>query len=284
LPAASGKLLIFSAKLNKVKPLLIVAAIFFSSFLNAQKEEWDVYLAKYEKGPSSTMLNMALKRIAPVKTLPFIIVTGVKFNDCTADGFPTEKEFLSLYKVSDSVKTIMDGATKNKLAGTFTYQCERLDYYYVADTTGIREKLRKLYDAQFKSYVPYTNIKADKDWQFYLDFIYPNEETREIIGNQKMVTKLQEAGDKLDKPRQVDHWIYFPSEKDRNCFVPYLIQHNFKIETGEKTADTKQRIKLHILRTDKVDLPSINKLTLELRKEAKKCNGDYDGWETVVIK
>jgi Family of unknown function (DUF695)/Regulator of ribonuclease activity B len=267
-----------------VRFLLVFPIIFSPIFFYGQKEEWDVYMAKYDKGPGSTMLNMALKRIAPIKNLPFIVVTGVKFKDCNADGFPTEKEFVTLYKVSDSVKAIMDGATKNNLAGTFTYQCERLDYYYVADTTRIREKLRKLYDVHFKSYTPYTNIKTDKEWQFYLEFIYPNEETRETMANQKVVIKLQEAGDKLDKPRQVDHWIYFPTEKDRNCFVPYLVQHNFKIETGEKRADSKERIKLHILRTDKVDLPSINKLTLELRKEAKKCNGDYDGWETFVIK
>ena len=263
---------------------MTVFSILFSSFLHAQKEEWDVYMAQHEKGPGSVMLDMALKQIAPVKTLPFIVVTGVKFKDCTAEGFPTKKEFLNLYKVSDSVKTIVDAATKNSLAGTFTYQCERLDYYYVADTTGIKEKLRKLYETQFKSYVPYTNIKADKEWQFYLGFLYPNDEARETMANQKVIIKLQEAGDNLDKSRQVDHWIYFPTEKDRNCFVPYLIQHNFKVEPEEKTADTNQRIKLHISRTDKVDLPSINKLTLELRKEAKKCNGDYDDWETIVIK
>ncbi len=230
------------------------------------------------------MLNMALKRVAPVKNLPFVVVTGVTFKDCTTDGFPLEKDLLKLYEVSDSVNKVIDAVTKNNLAGTFTYQCERLDYYYVADTAGITEKLNKLYATQFRSYQPYTNIKSDYDWKIYLDFLYPNEEIREIMGNQKVVIKLQEAGDKLDKARQVDHWIYFPTEKDRNCFVAYLNQHNFKIEMNDKTENTNQQLKLHISRTDKVDLRSINQLTLELRNEAKKCNGNYDGWETFVIK
>jgi hypothetical protein len=182
------------------------------------------------------------------------------------------------------VKAVIDAAVKNNLAGTFTHQCERMDYYYVADTAGIRENLRKLYETQFKFYESYTNITADKNWKVYLEFFFPNEETLETMSNQKVVIKLQEAGDKLDKPRQVDHWIIFTTEKDRNCFVSYLVHHNFKIETKEKAVNTKNQFKLHISRTDKVDLPSINKLTLELRKEAKKCNGDYDGWETFVIK
>lgn len=259
-------------------------AVLFPVLLFAQAEEWDVYIAKYEKGPGSTMLNMALKRIAPVKNLPFVVVTGVKFKECTSDGFPTTSEFSNLYKVSDSVEKIMNAVTRNNLAGTFTHQCERLDYYYVADTNGIREKLRNLYSVRFKSYTPYINIKEDKDWKGYLDFLYPNEETREMMGNQKAIENLRKEGDKLDKARQVDHWIYFPTEKDRNCFVSYLEKNNFKIETKEKIDSPTNQFKLHISRTDKVDLASMNKLTLELRKEAKKCNGDYDGWETVVIK
>ena len=70
-----------------------------------------------------------------------------------------------------------------------------MDYYYAADTAGIREKLSKLYATQFKSYEPYINIKADKEWQIYLEFLYPNDETRETMSNQKVVLKLQEAGD-----------------------------------------------------------------------------------------
>ncbi len=106
----------------------------------------------------------------------------------------------------------------------------------------------------------------------------------EFIQNQKVIAKLFEAGDKLEKPRQVDHWIYFSSEKDRECFIGYAVQNKFKIERKEKTGNKTNDLKLQISRTDKVDMKSITSITMLLRKEAAKCNGHYDGWETFVIK
>jgi hypothetical protein len=82
----------------------------------------------------------------------------------------------------------------------------------------------------------------------------------------------------------VDHWIYFSTEADRNCFIRYATQDNFKVESKDKDSNLKLPFKLQLSRTDKVDLSSISKLTLELRRQAKKCNGDYDGWETFVVK
>jgi hypothetical protein len=266
------------------KTLLLTMTLLIYSQLAAQEENWDVYVAQYNKGPASIMLNMGLKKIAPVTNLPFVLVTGVKFKDCPFDGMPSQKEFTNLYKISDSVKTTIDSKVKNNLVGAFTYQCERLDYFYVADTTGLRQQLTALYKNRFSSYIPYINIKADKEWKGYLDFLYPNEEAFEFMQNQKVIIRLQKEGDKLNKERQVDHWLYFSTEADRNCFISYAVQKNFKIESKEKTANLSHPFKLHLSRTDKVDMASISKITLELRRQAKKCNGEYDGWETFVIK
>jgi hypothetical protein len=103
------------------------------------------------------------------------------------------------------------------------------------------------------------------------------------MGNQKVVVKLMEAGDKLDKERQVDHWLYFPNAKSRDSFIVYVQAKGFKIESKEMT-DGAKPFQLHISRVDKVDLPSVSKLTLELRREARKYDADYDGWETFVVR
>lgn len=104
------------------------------------------------------------------------------------------------------------------------------------------------------------------------------------MSNQKVVEKLYEAGDKLDTPRQVDHWLYFKTEADRNCFISYAVSKKIKIENKEKIHEAKLPYKLQISRTDKVNRGSINPVTLELKMRALKCNGQYDSWETFVIK
>jgi hypothetical protein len=169
------------------------------------------------------------------------------------------------------------------MAGTFTYQCERKDYYYIKDTGNIRKKLSALYTKQFPEYQPIINIREDVAWDAYLTFLYPNEETMEYMNNEKVLTKLQEAGDKLEKERPVDHWLYFPDAQVRDSFIVFAKGKGFKIESKEMRDGTKP-FQLHISRVDKVDLPSISKLTLELKREARKYDGDYDGWEAFVVR
>lgn len=252
--------------------------------LLAQDEEWDVYMAQYEKGVGSTMINMSAKSYAPHKKFPFILITGVTFKGCDSIGMPTMEQFPVLYTISDSVRSLLNKTVDNIMVATFTHQCERLDYYYVSDSLGLSKRMVQMYSKYFKDHIPYFNIREDKLWQGYLNFLYPNDETFEFIKNQKVVLKLVESGDKLEQPRQIDHWIYFTTEPDRNCYIDYATNLGFKTESAEKTTDQMRPFKLQISRIDKVDVVSISKLTLEMRKEAIKCKGVYDGWETFVIK
>ena len=126
--------------MSRTMPLLLLLFISLSCFSQSEGN-WDVYMASYEKGPGSTVLDMALKSEAPNKKYPFLLKTGVKFKQCAGDGMPGEEELKNLYAISDSAQFIIDDLVEGKMAGTFTYQCERMDYYYVSDTAGLRKKL-----------------------------------------------------------------------------------------------------------------------------------------------
>lgn len=263
------------------------AALFLATLsvsLSAQEANWEVYLAQYEKGPGSTVVNMDIIKIAPDKTLPFLFSAGVIFTNCTGDGFPVSAEFSNLNTISDSIITLLNRLVKNTSVGTFTYQCQRREYFYVPDTAGLRQQISSLISTRFPAYTATFNIKPDKEWEAYLTFLYPSETIMEYIKNEKVLMQLSKAGDKLDKPRQVDHWLYFKKDEDRNCFIRYANQQHYKIGTKETFPDRAFPFKLNISRIDKVNIASISKITLELEHEAKKCHGDYDGWETFVIK
>lgn len=275
-----------------MKNIITFGFIFLLFSCNTKSQEtqttedsnWDAYIANYENGAGSTTLNMDLKKDAPKTNLPYILITGVTFSNCNKDGFPEKDEFNKLYEVSDEVETTISKVTKTELAGTFTYQCERLNYYYISDTTQIRSKLTALYKNKFSNYKYNINIRPDKNWDAYLNFLYPNEEIQENMSNQKVIEQLQKGGDDLTKSRQVDHWLYFSSEKNRDLFEKQIAQNGFKIELKEKIDDSDKPFKLHISRDDKVDPESISKITLDLRKRAKELEGNYDGWETYIVK
>jgi uncharacterized protein (TIGR01619 family) len=227
---------------------------------------------------------MSIKNVAPVKDMPFLLATGIGFDQCNTDGLPEKEAFPQLYKVSDALKLFMDNNLQNIFTGTFTYQCERQDHYYIKDTVGLREKLNKFYTDSFPGSKYRINIKTDNIWQDYIDFLYPNAVSLEFIANEKVISKLKEAGDQPEKERLVDHWLYFKTETDQACFIPYAIKQKFKIVSKEKTSDANRPYKLHIARTDKVELSAISAITIDLKRVAMRCNGAYDGWETAVVK
>ena len=222
--------------------------------VKSQNSNWEVYLAQYDLGPGSTTLNMDLINVAPVKELPFVVITGVTFTECTKDGFPAKNEFSNLYKISDDIEQVISSITRNELAGTYTYHCQRLDYFYVKDTVNLRRKLIDLYRDQYKWYEPYLNIQADKDWEAYVKFLYPNEVVLEHMSNEKVLNQLRSSGDKLDKPRLVEHWLYFKTKSDRDAFIKYAQGDGFKVEGIDVIKDTPLPYQLHLSRINKVVL------------------------------
>lgn len=254
-------------------------------FSIAQDENWVTYTSKHEKGPASIMVNLAAKQSAPDKKLVFLLTTGVSFKECTVEGFPVNNELPLLYDISDSVNYIVSRTIKNNmLVGTFTYQCQRLDYFYLRDTSELRIRLTAFYKKRFPAYTAIINIKVDSSWNTYLKFLYPGEDLFEYMQDEKVVNQLKKAGDDVYKERQIDHWLYFTTDSDRKCIFNYLAEQKFLVESLDRSDRSLYTYSLHISRIDKADLNSISKITKGLRTEAKKCNGLYDGWESPVVK
>ena len=264
----------------------LCVALCVIAFAVQAQENWDAYLARFDDFPGSVTVNMARKETAPVSTLPFVVVTGLTFKgNCPDDGFPEDKEMNKLQDAGDVILKTTLSATAGELVGTFLYQCERLNYIYVKDTARVREKLLGLYKTKYRDYKYYINIKPDKGWEYYLDFLYPNEEVIEYMSNQKIIDQLESAGDKLDKPRNIDYTFYFADEKGREGFIKATADQRFKV-TGnayvKESADMPYQ--LRISRVELVEVGEITKTTLALKKTAQEFKGDYDGWVTVVLK
>lgn len=256
--------------------------------LFAQKttEQWETYLAQYGDSVGSTVVNMSIETTDAIHQYPFLVQAIVKVNQCRNDGLPNddEREWKALYAISDKLKSVVAAKGAYVFPGTFTYQCWRTDYYYVKDTNGLRKELMD----KAKKYQPDREcsvvIKPDTNWECYLNFLYPNQETMEFITNEKVLRAMNNAGDKLTKPRQVDHWLYFSTEEDRDKFTSYAVSQHFKLEGKEFSSKSDLHYQLHLSRVDNIEIGSISMITLELRKKAKEYNGNYDGWEAFVVK
>lgn len=264
--------------------LFFLLSILIQSGAQDNGDYWEAYLAQYDKGAGSTLVNMSLKENAPFREFPFLLSARVKINLCSAEGLPEQNGWDNLYKISDKIKAEIDSRMPSKAPGVFTYQCWRTDYYYIKDTIGLRQQLTAVFRDFFPGQEYEIEFRSDSSWQAYLTFLYPNEETIEYISNEKVLSQLMESGDKLIKPRKIDHWLYFKTETGRREFISYATEQGFKIESQETSQNKELKFSLRLSRTDKVDIKSISAITLQLKRKARQYDGDYDGWETFVIK
>lgn len=253
--------------------------------MNAQnsEERWDTYMATYEDGKSgSTTLRMDLIDYTPIESYDNVLVTGLTYETSKENGFPENETFSLLHKVADELIEIVEGETEFILVGSFMYNNERLEYFYIKEPKNIISKIEKFYKDNYPNYKFYLNVKEDKEWTYYRDFLYPNEETKNYMADQSVLRNLEEAGDKLTKARRVDHWLYFSKELDMNICKEELIKSQFKVQNAAINNETTLPYELQVWRIDNVDIDSIYPITSNLRIVAQKYGGEYDGWETSV--
>ena len=128
--------------------------------------------------------------------------------------------------------------------------------------------------------------QADPGWTFYFDALYPNQWHRQAIMNRDVLENLRRGGDDLSKPRRIFHWLYFSTASDRDNCAEAARRKGFgtQILPTTKKADARYPLGLQVHRIDAVVPPAINDLCFELFTLAQQSYGEYDGWETQIVK
>lgn len=250
----------------------------------AHEEDWDFYFSNVDDIIGSFYLDLGLAKVAPLVDKSNLVWISVNMNNPREDGLSSNEEFDTLSAIEDRLQEFINGKHNSIYVGRLTTDGRRDFYFYMGDTT-LHDKTISESMVAFPTYTFDFGIKEDRQWEQYLNFIYPNPRQFQSIQNRRVVDNLEKNGDPLTKARQVDHWIYFKTDGDRNDFLKKIEPLKFDIVSGdEKTSFGDFPYKLHIFRVDNVDLDSVDDYVLELWEFANECNGDYDGWETSVEK
>jgi regulator of RNase E activity RraB len=126
----------------------------------------------------------------------------------------------------------------------------------------------------------------DKSWSNYFEVLNPSDVEMEKIENRRMIKVLTDKGDDLTKTRDIEHFLYFKTQGNRRGFLTALDLPRFKVIDMpiEKTESGDYPFKLVISRQDKPELANMDQITIKFVQLAKKNNGRYDGWKTLVMK
>ena len=246
------------------------------------KQDWDFYLTNVDNKLSSIAVDLGLHNYAPIKDQDNVVWISIKMNNPRQDGLSSNEEFELLGEIEDALVAAINSRHNSTFVGRLTSNGHRDFYFYFGDTTLYDKTISELMGS-YPKYEYDFGAKEDKRWGGYFDFLYPAPEQFQRIQNRRVIDNLEKNGDKLTKAREVDHWIFFKSEQDREKFLQkinadgyVIVDKDFDRSLGESP------YRLHIKRIDKVDQVSVDGYVIHLWKIAVECNGDYDGWETSV--
>jgi regulator of RNase E activity RraB len=155
-------------------------------------------------------------------------------------------------------------------------------WFYVRDGFDPRPALSKIFTGRDIRF----SLKPDPEWINYAR-MQPTQPEAQPYRNSQLLQVLEENGDKLHKPRPVDHCFYLSNEQACNAFAAELAKMGY--EETDRQIDPEEenpqvRVMLQVTKTHAVDAKTINRITTELAELAVRSACFYDGWQTPLAK
>ena len=247
-------------------------------------EEWEFYFSNVNDRLGSLFVDLGLRKVAPMTDKPNVVWVSIKMNNPREDGLSSQEESELLGDIEDALVDKVISKHNSIYVGRLTSAGDRDLYFYFGDTTLYDKTISEVMVAYPKYQFDF-GTKEDKEWGGYFDFLYPTPQQYQSIQNRRVIEQLEKNGDKLTKAREVDHWIYFKTETERETFLELISNDGFSIVDKDYDKELDETpYRLQIKRVDKVDQNSVDEYVIYLLKLANETNGDYDGWETSIEK
>ena len=244
-------------------------------------EHWDMYFGYIENKLASVVLDMDVFQEIAMGEYSHSFCLRLIVKQPNEDGFPIGSEAEKMAEVEDSCIELLKSKNFINVGRITTDGARDVIFYSNQKDSNYLVEAAELHIKQAGMQFEIFDIKEDEIWGFYFDFLYPNQYQQQHMGNRQVVDSLEEAGDNLEVPRKVEHWLYFDDAKMRKRFTKEVKKLGFTVDE-EETSEEGEYL-LTISRIDSVDFHSINKVTDFLVETSEKYNGEYDGWETFVI-
>jgi uncharacterized protein (TIGR01619 family) len=248
---------------------------------NSYIPDWEVYFTNVDNMPAFFSVDLGFADVVPLPEKPYLLEIVVGLQTVDADGFPEEEEWEALEAIEDTLVTTLEARLEANFVAKTLNNGKRGLYFYTGETL-LLEQLMEQIAAAFDTYNMEYQVTEDPQQSIYLEYLYPDEEAMLRINNKRMLQALEEQGDQSHIPRKISHWLYFKTAEDRNACADLLKAEGFSMEAMAETEEALP-CELEVSRAEKADEEAITTVTSMLWQLAKKYDGDYDGWETIVI-
>ena len=244
-------------------------------------QNWDFFMCRIEGAPASIRTNLALIEVAPLEGLSQRLQFYIKMQNPRPDGLSSNEEYPMLCDIEDAIGE-KAGAIGAVLAGVVRSEGFLELWFYTQNAEALAKTCEEALQA-FEGYQSGYNIAEDPEWEDYFDFLYPDEFSYQTMQNRKVLMQLEKNGDKMEVPREIDHFIYFKEAAQQQAFAKEAEAKGFKVRFNddEFVEDRKAEGKEYpyMVEATREDSPlAIDDIVWDLLELASPFEGNYDGW------
>lgn len=190
--------------------------------------EWDVYGCLIDDEPATILLDL---QAADEETGERTQVYWVAFAlaDPDENGLAADSEGETLNALEDDLETLLAERLDAVYVGRITYKGQRRLFLYGPPAApGALDEAMQSLTVAYSGYEFEFGEEDDPDWVNYHEALYPEPAQHQSMLNRRVVEQLEEAGDQTSIPREVDHWLYFPTAESRREFLEAVAAEGFE--------------------------------------------------------
>lgn len=247
------------------------------------QEYWELYMKQIDGNIASVLVNAGISAELPSEDKYFMGFIKLAMKNPNDKGLISQEEEASLSFIEDKIEMESLRYRIGNYVGKIVSNGEMTFIYYLKHDFEWADMVQSAMK-EFSDYNYEYGSKMDPEWEIYNKLLFPTSIEWQIIQNHKVCDNLKAKGDSLHLTRAIEHKAYFETAKQRGSFVERIESESFKVKEFIEPNENTPMLGLCFYRQDKPFYYDIDTLTLHLIDLANQCEGQYDGWETSVVK
>jgi hypothetical protein len=246
------------------------------------RDNWDFYFCNIEGEFASILLDLGLVDSTPIAELSSVGYVRIDVNPP-----PDRQHSTDGWEEIEPIETALEdrfAVDNSRYVARISTSSYREFYFYIPTDRYFREAVAEIM-AGFPAHRYTVNIVEDGEWDFYRSFLYPAPAEQQSIENRKVCVALEQNGDLLTEPREIEQWVYFANESSCQAFGAEASQCGWQLDydSDRNAASEPDRYSVRIATIDVPSFDNIDNVTLPVFRLAIEHEGIYDGWGCAVI-
>lgn len=245
-------------------------------------KDWETYSTHVDGRPASVFVDMGIADDAPLARLTIVAWVKLRLRHPREDGLASEDENAALQAIDDALKS---GLVSKMTAcvGNITLDGHRDFYFYTSLAQAWKERAHHALQA-FTDYQFTCGSRPDREWDLYFELLSPADEDRASIENRRLCDALKQGGDRFERERPIEHAAFFRDSASRDKFIAKAIELHCNVIELVEPEERGEQFGVRLSSTGIPSHDNIDALTLPLYRAASDFGGEYEGWETQVVR